>query len=119
MTPRYLNLFLDVRLATFHLSPQILTPTLPCVTQLNCIVTDRVSSYKLLGVIISDDLSWNEHCDSIHKKATKRLFVLRTLKRVGLATNDLVLVYCSITVRSIVEYRPRQFGLRSLYIWTS
>ena len=32
MTPRYLNLFLDVRLATFHLSPQILTPTLPFVT---------------------------------------------------------------------------------------
>ena len=32
MTPRYLNLFLDVRLATFHLSPQILTLTLPCVT---------------------------------------------------------------------------------------
>ena len=29
---RYLNLFLDVRLATFHLSLQILTPTLPCVT---------------------------------------------------------------------------------------
>ena len=29
--------------------------------------------------------------------------MLRTLKRVGLGTNDLVLVYCSI-VRSIVEY---------------
>ena len=39
----------------------------------------------------------------MHKKATKRLFVLQTLKRVGLGTNDLVLVYCSI-VRSIVEY---------------
>ena len=36
------------------------------------------------------------------KKATKRLSVLRTLKRVGLGTNYLVLVYCSI-VRSIVE----------------
>ena len=70
--------------------------------QLNGIVIERVSSFKLLGVIITTDLSWNEHCDSIHKKATKRLFVLRTLKRVGLATNDLVLVYCSI-VRSIVE----------------
>ena len=66
-------------------------------------VIDRVSSYKFLGVIISNDLSWNEHCDSIHKKATKRFFVLQTLKRVGLGTNNLVLVYCSI-VRSIVEY---------------
>ena len=78
--------------------PTVITPI-----QLNGIVIDRVSSYKLLGVIISNDLSWNEHCDSIHKKATKRLFVLRTLKRVGLGTNNLVLVYCSI-VRSIVEY---------------
>ena len=56
-----------------------------------------------MGVIISNDLSWNEHCDSIHKKATKRFFGLQTLKRVGLGTNNLVLVYCSI-VRSIVEY---------------
>ena len=78
--------------------PTVITPI-----QLNGIVIDRVSSYKLLCVIISDGLSWNEHCDSIHKKATKRLFVLRTLKRVGLGTNDLVLVYCSIA-GSIVEY---------------
>ena len=136
MTPRYLNLFLDVCLVTFHLSLQILTPTLPCVTcglmrkkckdmvinflkyqptvitpiQLNGIVIDRVSSYKLLGVIISNDLSWNEH-----KKATKRLFVLRTLKRVGLGTNDLVLVYCSI-VRSIVEYASPVWAAIPLYL---
>ena len=135
MAPRYLNLFLDVRLATFYLSPQILTPTLPCVTsglmrkkckdmvinflkyqptvitpiQLNGIVIDRVSSYKLLGVIISNDLSWN------HKKATKRLFVLRTFKRVGLGTNDLVLVYCSI-FRSIVEYTSPVWAAIPLYL---
>ena len=88
----------DMVINFWKYQPTVITPT-----QLNGIVIDRVSSYKLLGVIISDDLSCNEHCDSIHKKATKRLFVLRTLKRVGLGTNDLVLVYCSI-VRSIVEY---------------
>ena len=68
-----------------------------------------------MGVIISNDLSWNEHCDSIHKKATKRLFVLRTLKRVGLGTNDLVLVYCSI-VRSIVEYASPVWAAIPLYL---
>ena len=51
------------------------------------------------------------------KKASKRLFVLRTLKRVGLGTNDLVLVYCSI-VRSIVEYALPVWAA-VLYIWTS
>ena len=60
-------------------------------------------------------LNWNEHCDSIHKKATKRLFVLRTLKRVGLGTNDLVLVYCSI-VRSIVEYASPVWAAIPLYL---
>ena len=68
-----------------------------------------------MGVIISNDLSWIEHCDSIHKKATKRLFVMRTLKRVGLGINDLVLVYCSI-VRSIVEYVSPVWAAIPLYL---
>ena len=44
--------------------PTVITPI-----QLNGIVTDKVSSYKLLWVIISNDLSENEHSDSIHKKS--------------------------------------------------
>ena len=90
--------------------PTVITPI-----QLNGIVIERVSSYKLLGVITTNDLSWNEHCHSIHKKATKCLFVLRTLKRVGLGTNDLVLVYCSI-VRSIVEYASPVWAAIPLYL---
>ena len=49
------------------------------------------------------------------KKATMRLFLLRTLKRVGLGTNDLVLVYCSI-VRSIVEYASPVWAAIPLYL---
>ena len=89
--------------------PTVITPI-----QLNGVVIDRVSSYKLLGVI-SNDLSWDEHFDTIHKKATKRLFVLWTLKGVGLGTNDLVLVYCSI-VRSIVEYASPVWAAIPLYL---
>ena len=51
----------------------------------------------------------------VHKKAIKRLFVLRTLKRVGLGTNDLVLVYCSI-VRSIVKYASPVWAVIPLYL---
>ena len=42
--------------------PTVITPI-----QLNGIVIDRVSSYKLLGlgvIISNNDLSWNEHCDT-------------------------------------------------------
>ena len=49
------------------------------------------------------------------KKATKRLFVLRTLKKDALGTNDLVLVYCSI-VRSIVEYASPVWAAIPLYL---
>ena len=100
----------DMVINSLKYQPTVITPI-----QLNGIVTDRVSSYKLLGVIISNDLSWNEYCDSIHKKATKRLFVLRTLKRVGLGTNDLVLVYFSI-VRSIVENASPVWAVIPLYL---
>ena len=41
--------------------------------------------------------------------------MLRTLKRVGLGTNDLVLVYCSI-VRSIVEYASPVWAAIPLYL---
>ena len=40
-----------------------------------------VKSAKLLGVILSDDLKWNDHVAYIVKKSAKRLYMLRLLKR--------------------------------------
>ena len=62
-------------------------------------VIERVVTYKLLGVYISEDLSWNVHIEHIVKKANKRLYALRALKKSG----ELVQVYCSI-VQSVLEY---------------
>ena len=44
-----------------------------------------VKRAKLLGVILSDDLTWNMHVDSIVKKAAERVYMLYQLKiqRVG------------------------------------
>ena len=66
-------------------------------------VIERVLTCKLLGVYISEDLSWNVHIEHIVKKANKRLYALRTLKKSGLTTMQLVHVYCS-TVRFALEY---------------
>ena len=66
-------------------------------------IIDAVSSYKLLGVYISSDLSWNLHCDYIVKKANKRLYILRILRKVRVGRPQLVTVYCSM-VRPILEY---------------
>ena len=54
----------DIVINFLKYQPTVITPI-----QLNGIVTDKVSSYKLLWVIISNDLSYNEHSDSIHKKS--------------------------------------------------
>ena len=83
MTPRYLNLFLDesiprCRMRNMRLNekkrkdmvinflkyqPTVITPI-----QLNSIVIERVSSYKLLGVIITNDLSWNYNIVTVSMK---------------------------------------------------
>ena len=44
---------------------------------------ERVRTYKLLGVIVSDDLKWNAHAEYVIAKAAKRLYALRLLKRAG------------------------------------
>ena len=48
---------------------------------------------KLLGVIITSDLSWNEHINETVEKASKRLYFLVQLKRAKLPCRDLVLFY--------------------------
>ena len=55
-------------------------------------VIERVGHYKLLGVFISSDLSWNKHCEYVLAKANKRLYALRVLRKCGVACQDLVQV---------------------------
>ena len=46
-------------------------------------IVERISSYKLLGVINNENLKWNCHVDYITAKASKKLYVVRLLKRAG------------------------------------
>ncbi len=62
-----------------------------------------VQTFKLLGVIISSDLTWNAHIDYICTKASKRLYALRILKRSGAPANDLITVFCAF-IRPVLEY---------------
>ncbi len=39
-------------------------------------VIQRVSTSKLLGVYISDDLTWDVHIKEIHKRASQKLYFL-------------------------------------------
>ena len=62
-----------------------------------------VSSAKLLGVIVSNDLKWNAHIESVCKKVATRLYFLRQLKRAQLPCKDLLLFYTAC-IRPVVEY---------------
>ena len=62
----------------------------------------------LLGVIITSDLSWNEHVSETIKKAFKRLYFLVQLKRAKLPCWDLVLFYATC-IRSILVYAATVF----------
>ena len=63
----------------------------------------KVESFKLLGVTISNNLTWHAHIKEVIKKASKRLYYLTQLKRARLPVEDLVLFYTSC-VRSVMDY---------------
>ena len=50
---------------------------------------ERVRTYKLLEVIISDDLKWNAHIEYVIAETAKRLYALRLLKRAGVMPTDI------------------------------
>ena len=64
----------------------------------------QVCQAKLLGVTISQHLTWNKHLENIVKKADKRLCnMLYQLKHAGITHKDLVSAYVS-GVRPVLEY---------------
>ena len=86
----------------------------PPVATCGCIL-EEVKSFKFLGVFISHDLTWTVHCDYIMKKANRRLYALRQLRRCGVSAHDSVMVYCSL-VRSILEYACVVFAALPQYL---
>ena len=66
-------------------------------------VLERVEHNKMLGVTISNNLTWSKHVDNIVSKAGKRVYMLYQLKRAGISQNDLVKIYVSI-IRPVLEY---------------
>ena len=64
---------------------------------------DCVQSTKLLGISIQSNLKWDLHVGTICRKASKRLYALRCLKRIGVLPRNLCSVFCCF-IRPVVEY---------------
>ena len=64
---------------------------------------ERVTQFKLLGVIVNQSLEWHDHILSVQRKANSRIYVLKRLKRAGLPTEDLSLFFKSF-ILAVLEY---------------
>ena len=68
---------------------------------INGAAVERVSSFRFLGVHISEDLTWDHHADIITRTARQRLFFLRRLRRINMDPRILCNFY-RCTIESIL-----------------
>ena len=64
---------------------------------------DKIQAYKLLGIWITEDLSWEFNTKEMCRKAYSRIAMLTKLKYIGTSTDDLIEIYISF-IRSLTEY---------------
>ena len=70
---------------------------------INNVQLEKVSEFQVLGVWISDNLTWEKNCKELCKRAYSRLTMLTKLRYVGTSVEDLIVIY-SLYIRSILEY---------------
>ena len=90
----------ELRVCFFKATPQL--PPLRIDGQ----VLETVRSLKVLGLVIQDNLKLNENTCMIVSKASKRLHIIRVLRRGGVSAADLLVIYVAL-VRSVLEYCSR------------
>ena len=76
---------------------------LPSALAIDAKALESVVAHKVLGVTIQNNLKWDSHINEVVAKASKRLHILRVLKRGGVPPADLLKVYFAL-IRSVLEY---------------
>ena len=71
--------------------------------QVNNESVTQVKTFKYLGVLLSDDMTWSDHVGSITSEANKRLFFLRKLNQAGVDKSIMEMFYNSV-VMSVMTY---------------
>ena len=67
-----------------------------------------VSTVKLLGVTITQDLKWNTHVENIVQEAAQRIYLLKQIKQADVDPKSLIRLYCSCTT-PVLEYACHAF----------
>ncbi len=85
------------------------TPCTPSLTIMNSTVT-AVESFRFLGTTISQDLKWDNHINSIVKKAQQRLYFLRQLRKFNLPQELLIQFYSAVMITYNIYIVIRETG---------
>ena len=64
---------------------------------------ERVSSFKLLGLIITSTLKWDDHVAAICSKTASRMHFLKLIRRACINQEDALSFYTTV-IRPILEY---------------
>ena len=75
----------------------------PPVLSIDGAPLDRVECHKVPGLTLQSNLKWNTFSEHITSKASKRLHILRVLKRNSVHVTQPLIVYTAL-VRSVLEY---------------
>ena len=67
-----------------------------------------VEEFKLLGVMLSSNLSWNSHISYIIRKANSRVWTVKRMSDRGVAPEILIRIF-ELHVRSLLEYMAPAF----------
>ncbi|KAI8487949.1 hypothetical protein Bbelb_343970 [Branchiostoma belcheri] len=78
-------------------------PVNPPPLMLNGQPVERVKKFKLLGVTVTRDLTWDEHVKGIISKVQPRIHYLRLARKSGLPSDVLLSIYTSF-IRPVMEY---------------
>ncbi|KAI8482030.1 hypothetical protein Bbelb_402060 [Branchiostoma belcheri] len=84
-------------------------PVNPPPLMLNGQPVERVKKFKLLGVTVTSDLTWDEHVKGIISKVQPRIHYLRLAKKYGLPSDVLLSIYTSF-IRPVMEYGSPVWG---------
>lgn len=69
----------------------------------SCDILNQVTSFSYLGVIFSSNMKWNDHINFVVKKASRRIFIIRNLRRAGCDPNTMFMCYVAF-IRSVLLY---------------
>ena len=82
-----------------------------CNKNVNCTLSNLpfpvVTKMKVLGTILNDKLTWDDHIENTVKRCNRRFFILRKLKHY-LSPKELQMIYSGI-MQSLLEYSCTAF----------